>query len=36
VIGVHLSMKEGSLFCTYDIHGTGMTQIMFMVSLESS
>jgi hypothetical protein len=34
-------MKEGSLLvlfcfvCTYEIHQTGMLQIMFLVSLES-
>jgi hypothetical protein len=35
----HLSMKEGCLFvlfCTYEIHWTGMLQILFFVSLESS
>jgi hypothetical protein len=35
----YLSMKEGCLFvlfCTYRIHRTGMLQIMFLVSLESS
>jgi hypothetical protein len=32
----HLSMKEGSLFCSYEIHRTGMLQIVFLVSLESS
>jgi hypothetical protein len=37
----NLSMKEGSLFCFVlfcrnEIHQTGMLQIMFMVSLESS
>ncbi len=35
----YLSMKECSLFvlfCTYEIHQTGMLQIMFFVSLESS
>ncbi len=31
-----LSMKEGSLFCSYEIHGTVMLQIMFLMSLESS
>jgi hypothetical protein len=37
-----LSMKQGSLFvlfcfvCTYEIHQTGMLQIVFLVSLESS
>ncbi len=37
-----LSMKQGSLFvlfcfvCTYEIHQTGMLQIAFLVSLESS
>ncbi len=34
-----LSMKEGSLFnlfCSYKIHQTGMLQIVFLVSLESS
>jgi hypothetical protein len=35
---VKLFMKEGSLFCSYEIHSTrtGMLQIMFLVSLESS
>jgi hypothetical protein len=28
-------MKEGSLFCSYEIHQTWL-QIMFLVSLESS
>jgi len=28
-------MKEGSLFCSYEIHQTRMLQIMFLVSLES-
>jgi len=32
----YLSMKQGSLFCSYEIHRTGMLQIMFLVSLESS
>jgi hypothetical protein len=35
----YLSMKEGSLFvlfCIYEIHQTGMLQIVFLVSLESS
>ncbi len=35
----HLFMKEGSLFvlfCTDEIHQTGMLQIIFLVSLESS
>jgi hypothetical protein len=32
----HLSMKEGSLFCSSEIHRTGMLQIVFLVSLESS
>ncbi len=32
----HLSMKEGSLFCGYEICWTGMLEIMFLVSLESS
>jgi hypothetical protein len=35
----NLSMKQGSLFvlfCTDEIHGTGMLQIAFLVSLESS
>jgi hypothetical protein len=32
----NLSMKEGSLFCSYEIHQTRMLQIMFLVSLESS
>jgi hypothetical protein len=31
-----LSMKEGSLFCSYEIHWTGMLQILFLMSLESS
>jgi hypothetical protein len=31
-----LSMKEGSLFCSYEIHRTGMLQIMFLMSLERS
>jgi hypothetical protein len=30
------NMKEGSLFCTYEIHQTGMLQIVFLVSLGSS
>jgi len=30
------NMKEGSLFCGYEIHQTGMLRIMFLVSLESS
>jgi len=29
-------MKEGSLFSCYEIHWTGMFQIVFLVSLESS
>jgi hypothetical protein len=29
-------MKEGSLFCSYEIHETRMLQIVFLVSLESS
>jgi hypothetical protein len=29
-------MKEGSLFCGYEIHQIGMLQIVFLVSLESS
>ncbi len=32
----NLSMKEGGLFCNYEIHRTGMLQIVFVVSLESS
>jgi hypothetical protein len=32
----NLSMKEGSLFCSYEIHRTGMLQIVFLVSRESS
>jgi hypothetical protein len=34
----YLSMKEGSLFlfCIYEIHCTGMLQVMLLVSLESS
>jgi len=31
----HLSMKEGSLFCSYEIHQTRMLQIVFLVSLET-
>jgi hypothetical protein len=31
-----LSIKEGSLFCNYEIHRTGMLEIVFLVSLESS
>ncbi len=31
-----LSMKEGSLFCGYEIYRTGMFQIVFLVSLETS
>jgi hypothetical protein len=30
------NMKEGSLFCSYEIHRTGMLHIVFLVSLESS
>ncbi len=30
----YLSMKEGSLFCSYEIHQTGMLQVMFLVSLK--
>ncbi len=33
---IYLSMKEGSLFCSYEIHQTRMLQVMFLVSLESS
>jgi hypothetical protein len=35
---MNLSMKDGSyvLFCSYEIHQTGMLQIMFLLSLESS
>jgi hypothetical protein len=33
---LNLSMKEGSLFCSYEIHGTGMLQIVFLMSLKSS
>ncbi len=36
---LHLSMKEGCLFvlfCTSGIHGTGMFQIILVLSLESS
>jgi isopenicillin N synthase-like dioxygenase len=29
-------MKEGSLFCSIEIHRTGMLQIVFLMSLESS
>jgi hypothetical protein len=29
-------MEVHSLFCSYEIHGTGMLQIVFLVSLESS
>jgi len=36
MIFVNLSVKEGSLFYSYEIHGTGMLQIVFSVSLESS
>jgi hypothetical protein len=34
----NLSMKEGSfvLFCSYEIHRSGMLQIVFLVSWESS
>jgi hypothetical protein len=37
----HLSTKEGGLFCfvlfcSYEIHQTGMLHIMFLVSWESS
>jgi hypothetical protein len=32
----NLSMNEGSLFCSYEIHWTRMLQIVFLVSLESS
>jgi hypothetical protein len=32
----HLSLNEGSLFCNYEIHQTGMLQIVFLMSLESS
>jgi hypothetical protein len=38
----HLDIKEGSSFllfcfvCTYEIHQTGMLEIAFLVSLESS
>jgi len=32
----YLSMKEVSLFCSYEIHRTGMLQITLLVSLESS
>jgi hypothetical protein len=38
-ISSNLSMKEGSffvLFCTIETHRTGMLQIMFLVSMESS
>jgi hypothetical protein len=33
----YLSMKEGSLFlfCNYEIHYTGMFQVVLLVSLES-
>ncbi len=31
----HLSMKEGSLFCSYEIHQTLVLQIVFLVSLET-
>jgi hypothetical protein len=30
------NMKEDCLFCSYEIHRTGMLQIVFLVSLESS
>jgi hypothetical protein len=36
MIFVNLSVKEGCLFYSYEIHGTGMLQIVFLVSLESS
>jgi hypothetical protein len=29
-------MKEGSLFCSYEIHQSRMLQMAFWVSLESS
>jgi len=32
----NLSMKEGSLFCSYEIQRTRMLQIVFLVSRESS
>ncbi len=39
LIVAHVYMKEGILFvlfCSYEIHQTGMLQIAFLVSLESS
>jgi hypothetical protein len=36
IMSLHLPMKEGSLFCNYEIHQTRMLQIVFLVSLESS
>jgi hypothetical protein len=36
IMSLHLSMKEGSLFCSYEIHQARMLQIVFLVSLESS
>jgi hypothetical protein len=36
---IHKSIYEGRwfvLFCSYEIHRTGMLRIMFLVSLESS
>jgi len=32
----HLSVKEGSLFCSHEIHQIGMLQIVFLISSESS
>jgi hypothetical protein len=32
----HLSMNEGSLVCSDEIHETKMLQIVFLVSLEGS
>jgi hypothetical protein len=29
-------MKEGNLFCSYEIHQIGMLHIVFLASLESS
>ncbi len=36
LLKVYLSMKEGSLFCSYEIHRPGMLHIVFLVSFESS
>ncbi len=34
-VSFYLCMKEGSLFCSYDIKRTRMLQIVFLMSLES-